>query len=104
MSKQRTLQQVHRHAAAIDWHECFVGPLTLEMNGFGNKFLTGAALALNQYRTPACGYLSHEVEDFEYFFAFANDVAVSEALSECATQLEVLAHQLPLLNGVVDDD
>ena len=81
----------------------FSAARALEVNGFGDEFLAGSALALNQHRASARCDLRHEIENLEDLFALSDDVAVAEAFSKRATQMRVFAHQLPLLDGVADD-
>ena len=81
-----------------------VGARALQVDGFRDEFLSGAALALNQDRAAARGNLRNEVEHLQNLFALSDDVAVTEAFFQRPAQLQVFAHQLPLLDRVPHDD
>ena len=104
MPKQRALQQIHRHAAAVDRHKGFVGALALQVDGFRDQFFAGAAFALNKNRAAARGHLRYKIQNFQNLFTLADDVAVAKAFLQGAPQLKVFAHQLALFDRIAHDD
>src|SRR6185369_608745 len=90
--------------AAVDGYERLIRPRALEMNRFRDQFFSCTAFALNQNRASAYRDLRDKIEHPENLFALSNDVAVAEPGLQCAPQLQVFAHQLPLLDRVRHDD
>ena len=74
------------------------------MNGLGDEFFARSAFALNQHRASARRHLGHKIEDLQDLVALSDDVAVAETLSKRAAQMRVFADEVPLLDGVADDD
>jgi hypothetical protein len=58
------------------------------VDGFGDQFLAGPTLALQQYRRAAGGHLRHQVEDAQHGLALADDVLEVVALLQGALELD----------------
>ena len=89
VAEERGLEQVGRHRPGIDRNERFVAPRRVQVNGFGDDFLAGAALALQQHGRAAVGDLRHQVENLQHGLALAHDVFKVVALLERALELDV---------------
>src|SRR5262249_3026563 len=63
VAEQRRFQQVRRHGTGIYGNEWMVLARRVGMDGFGDQFLAGPALALNQNGGAAGGYLANQIED-----------------------------------------
>ena len=91
VAEQRALQEIDRHAPAVDRNERLVGSRTLQVNGLRDQLFSRSALSLNQDGAPTGGNLGHKVEQTQHPVALADDVAVAETLFERSPQLQVLA-------------
>lgn len=70
------------------------------MNGFGNQFLPGSALAANEHRHIALADFVHQVIHMTHRFTVADEAGEPFTDLKFFSQLRILALQQDLLNGV----
>ena len=72
------------------------------MDGLGDQFLAGAALAGDQHRRARRRDLRDQVEHRQHLFALADDVRKVVALLESALELDVFFAQPAAFDGQRD--
>jgi len=86
----------------VDGDEGFIAARGVGVDGLGDQFLAGSALALNEHRGAAGSHLCDQVEDAQHDFALAHDVGEVVALLEGALELQVLFFGLVSSDGGAD--
>ena len=74
VAEELALEQGLGNGAAVDGHEGPVGPVAALVDGLGDEFLAGAALAVDQDRGRGGGDLVHHLVDRAHARALADDV------------------------------
>src|SRR5580765_1570728 len=74
MAEQFAFEQVARNRGAVDCHERLVPARRVIVDGFGNEFLAGAALAQNQDRREGIDDLTDRFVDDLHARAGADDI------------------------------
>ena len=88
--------KIDGHAAGVDRHKETVRPGTIGMDGFGDEFLAGAALPLNQDGGPAGRNLPDQVELFPLSYLFV--MSRAEGVERSGTLVPELKPHSPLRN------
>ena len=114
--EQRGFQQVGRHRAGIDRNKGAIAPRRVQVNGFGDQFFAGPALALQKNGGAAGRHLRHQVENLQHGLALAHDVFKVVALLQRALELNVflframaghgganIGQQLLVVPGLLDE-
>src|SRR5262245_8607941 len=104
MAEQIALEQIHRHTAAVDWNEGFIGPRALKMDCLRDQFFSGATFTLDQDRASAGSNLGNHIEHSDHLLAFADNIAETEAIAEGPAELRILGHELSMLHGIAHNN
>ena len=99
VTEQDGLQQVIRHGAGVDGNEVGAGTRAEVVEGVGDHFLAGAALAGHQHGGAGGGDVLHQIEHFLHGLALADQVFQPVTGLEGAAEMPVFFFQFPLFNG-----
>src|ERR1700676_4325810 len=94
------LQKIDGNRAGIYGHKGFVRARRGRMDGLGDQFFAGAALAADENRGTRWSDLRDEVEQRQHLLALADDAGKIEALFERALELHVFFAQAAGLHSL----
>ena len=105
VAEEGRLEQVGRQVAGVDRDERLVGARRVAVDGPRHQLLAGAALAGDEDGRAARRRLDDQVEDLLHPRAAADDAGeLVVARLQVLLEGDVLGHQPPALDGVVEDD
>ena len=102
VAEQLALQDLVRDRAAIQGQEALLPAGAGVVQGLGDEFLPGAALAQDEHGGAARRDLPHLLEQVLHRRRLAHDRVEAEALVEHLAQVRHLVAQLPVLDQLVD--
>ena len=89
MAEESGFEEVGGHRAGVDRDERLVFAGGVGVEGFGDEFLAGAALTLDEDGGAGGRDLGDEVEDAQHHVALADDIGEVVALAKGALELDV---------------
>ena len=103
VSEELALHQLTRDGGAVDHHERVPTTLRVVVDGLGDEFLPGAALALNGHGEVAAQGLFHEPEDPRHGGALPDDATQPPHGGQTLPERRELARQAEALGHVRHD-
>ena len=102
VAEELALQEGFGEGGAVDGDEALVGPGAALVDGPGDEFLAGAALAGDEDRGPGLGHPFYQGEDLLHDLGFADDVGEAVLFFQFLVQEAVLEDEVAVLQGLGD--
>ena len=81
MTEHFTFKKTLRDTAQIDLYKRLFHPLAVDVDGFGNQFLTCSTLTGNQHRGIGTSNARHRIQYFRQPLRFSDDMAAVQCLT-----------------------
>ncbi len=102
VAEEFALQQGFGQGAAVDRNEALGGPVAALVDGPGDEFLAGAALAGNQDRGPGLGHPFHQGQDILHDSGLTHNVGEAVLFFQFLVQQAVGEDQVAVFQGLGD--